>query len=118
MVKGLLLLLIFQFIGESIAKLFTLKIPGAIIGLILLLIFLSIRKKSFNSLDSTVNFLLKYLLVFIIPAALGIITQVDEISKEFVAITISLFFGTIISIALSAKIMDILIEKRKETDGY
>lgn len=51
MLKGILTLLVFQFIGECLAKLFTLKIPGAIIGMVFLLLFLILRKKSFHALD-------------------------------------------------------------------
>lgn len=114
MIKGILLLLVFQFLGEAIAKLLTLKIPGAIIGLLLLLCFLLLRKQSFKSLDSAVAFLLKYLVLFIIPAALGVVTQIDVISKELLAILVSITIGTILSLALSVKLMDILIMKKRD----
>lgn len=112
MLKGIITLLIFQFIGECITVLFSLLIPGPAIGMILLLIFLIIRKSSFESLDRTVYFFLKYLPVFFIPAAMGIITQIDLIAKELLAISISLFIGTLLSLALSAKLMDYYTDKR------
>ena len=76
--------------------------------MVLLLIFLMIRKSSFESLDNAVFIHLKYLPMLFIPAAMGIITQIDIISKEFWAITIALFFGTIIALAFCAKLMDYL----------
>jgi len=39
---------------------------------------------------------------------MGIITQLDIITKEFWAISISLVFGTIIALAFCAKLMDYL----------
>lgn len=114
MLRGMLLLLIFQFLGECFVVLFALKIPAPIIGTLLLLAFLFIRKKSFNSLDVSVFWLLRYLPLFIIPAAAGIITQIDTISKEFWAIVISLFVSTLLSLALSAKVMDLLIAKKEK----
>lgn len=108
MLKGIITLLVFQFLGECIAKLFDLLVPGPVIGMVLLLIFLIIRKSSFASLDNAVFIHLKYLPMLFIPAAMGIITQIDIISKEFWAITIALFFGTIIALAFSAKLMDYL----------
>lgn len=114
MLHGILTLLLFQFVGECISKLFELKIPGAIIGMVLLLLFLIIRKGSFHALDTSVFWLLRYLPLFIIPAAAGIITQFETISNELFAILASLFFGTALALAFSAKLMDILISKKEE----
>lgn len=114
MLHGILTLLLFQFVGECISKLFELKIPGAIIGMVLLLLFLIIRKGSFHALDTSVFWLLRYLPLFIIPAAAGIITQFETISNELFAILASLLFGTALALAFSAKLMDILISKKEE----
>lgn len=108
MLKGIIVLLVFQFLGECIAKLFELLVPGPVIGMVLLLLFLMIRKSSFESLDNAVFIHLRYLPLLFIPAAMGIITQADVISKEFWAITISLLVGTIIALAFTAKLMDYL----------
>lgn len=114
MLKGIITLLLFQFLGECLVRLFNLFIPGQVVGMILLLAFLLIRGKSFHALDTAVFFHLKYLPLLIIPAATGIITQFETISKEFWAIVISLIFGTIIALAFSAKLMDILVAKKDE----
>ncbi|AXX88263.1 CidA/LrgA family protein [Malaciobacter marinus] len=116
MLKGIIVLLLFQFLGECITKLFSLLIPGPVIGMILLLLFLMIRKSSFKSLDNAVFIHLKYLPMLFIPAAMGIITQADILQKEFWAILISLVLGTIIALAFSAKLMDYLTEKRAKNE--
>jgi len=108
MLKGIITLLLFQFLGECISKLFDLLVPGPVIGMLLLLVFLIIRKSSFESLDNAVLIHLRYLPLLFIPAAMGIITQLDIITKEFWAISISLVFGTIIALAFCAKLMDYL----------
>lgn len=106
MLKGIITLLFFQFLGECITKLFSLFIPGSVVAIILLMIFLIIRKNSFKSLDDAAFIHLKYLPIFFTPLTMGIITQIDIISKEFLAISISLVIGTILSLAISAKLMD------------
>lgn len=116
MLQGILTLLLFQFVGECCVKLFALKIPGPIIGMVLLLLFLLFRKSSFPALDVTVSWLLRYLPLFIIPAAAGIITQIDTISKEAVAILSSLIVGTFLALAFSAKLIDVLISRKEKTD--
>jgi putative effector of murein hydrolase LrgA (UPF0299 family) len=114
MLKGIIVLLVFQFFGECISKFFELLVPGPVIGMILLLIFLIIRKSSFPSLDTAVFLHLRYLPMLFIPAAMGIITQIDVITKEFWAIFISLFLGTTIALIFSAKLMDYLTSKTEK----
>ena len=114
MLKGILTLLVFQFVGECLAKLFMLKVPGAIIGMVLLLFFLILRKQSFHTLDTSVFWLLRYLPLFILPSGVGIITQFDTIAHEALAIVCALVIGTFISLGVSAKIMDSLIAKKEQ----
>ena len=116
MLKGIIVLLFCQFIGECIAKFFELLVPGPVIGMVLLLLFLLIRKASFESLDNAVALHLRYLPLLFIPAAMGIITQIDIITREFWAIAIALFVGTIIALAFSAKFMDYLTNKTFKGD--
>ena len=114
MLQGILTLLLFQFFGECFVKLFALKIPGPIIGMVLLLLFLLLRKSSFPALDVSVSWLLRYLPLFIIPAASGIITQIDTISNEAFAILSSLIVGTFLALAFSAKLIDVLISRKEQ----
>lgn len=115
MLKGIIVLLIFQFLGECFVRFFELIVPGPVIGMILLLLFLIIRNRSFESLDNAVFLHLRYMPLLFIPAAMGIITQVDVISEEFWAIIISLFFGTLIALAFSAKFIDILSIRKEQS---
>lgn len=116
MLKGIIVLLLFQFIGECIAKFFVLLVPGPVIGMVLLLVFLLIKKGSFTSLDNAVALHLRYLPLLFIPAAMGIITQLDIISKEFWAIAIALFIGTLIALVFAAKFMDFLTSKAQKNE--
>lgn len=108
MLKGIITLLVFQFLGECITKLFDLLVPGPVIGMVLLLLFLMLKKSSFESLDNAVFIHLRYLPLLFIPAAMGIITQSDILSNEFWPISISLLLGTVIALAFTSKLMDYL----------
>lgn len=118
MLKGIIILLIFQFLGECISKFFSLLIPGPVIGMVLLLLFLIFKKSSFPSLDTAVYLHLRYLSLLFIPAAMGIITQLDIIFKDFFAILISLFFGTVIVLGFSAKLMDYLTIRQDKKNEF
>jgi holin-like protein len=71
MLKGIIVLLFFQFLGECIAKFFELLVPGPVIGMILLLLFLLIKKGSFISLDNAVALHLRYLPLLIYSSSHG-----------------------------------------------
>jgi len=114
MLKGIITLLVFQFLGECFVKIFSLLIPGPVIGMIFLLIFLILRKGSFPSLDTAISTHLKYLPLIFIPTAMGIMTQFDIIAKEFWAILISLVIGTILALAFSSKLMDYLTIRQED----
>ena len=114
MLKGIIVLLLFQFLGECVAKFFSLLVPGPVIGMILLLVFLLIRKSSFYSLDNAVALHLRYLPLLFIPAAMGIITQIDIITREFWAIAIALFIGTLIALVFASLFMDYLTIKAEK----
>ena len=116
MLQGIIILLLFQFIGECIAKFFMLLVPGPVIGMVLLLLFLLIRKGSFTSLDNAVALHLRYLPLLFIPAAMGIITQIDIITREFWAIAIALFIGTLVALVFAAKFMDFLTSKVEKNE--
>ena len=45
---------------------------------------------------------------------MGIITQIDIITKEFWAITIALFVGTLVALIFAAKFMDYLTIKAEK----
>ena len=116
MLKGIIILLLFHFLGECIAKFFELLVPGPVIGMVLLLIFLLIKKGSFTSLDNAVALHLRYLPLLFIPAAMGIITQIDIITREFWAIAIALFAGTLVALVFAAKFMDFLTAKAEKNE--
>ena len=47
---------------------------------------------------------------------MGIITQIDIITKEFWAIVIALFVGTLVALVFSAKFMDFLTSKADKNE--
>lgn len=113
MLKGLILLFVFVFLGECLVRFFSLIIPAPVIGMGLLFIFLVVKGGSFESLDSAVSTHLRYLPLLFIPVAMGIITQFEIIKDQIWIIAGVLIFTTIISLIVSAKLMDYLISKKK-----
>jgi len=97
---GLLTLLIFLLIGGLLQSQFGLPVPAAIIGMLLLLVFLMIRGKTPASLQQVTATLSPLLPLFLIPVSSGIITQksiISDYGPELVIIlAISLIPGILV----------------------
>lgn len=113
MLKGIFVLLLCQMLGEFLVRVFGVMIPGPVIGMLLLLLFLVINKGSFEELDSVATTLLKYFALFFIPASMGIITQKEVILNNLSTIVVSLFIGTLLAIGIAAKLFDFFVKKEK-----
>ena len=70
----LLILIVIYQIGTQIGRIFHLKIPGNVIGILLLLILLWTRVIKVEQIDVAATWLLKHLSFFFIPIAVGLMT--------------------------------------------
>ena len=98
---GLLLLFVFLLVGGALQSQFSLPVPDAIVGMLLLLMFLVIRGKTPDSLQQTTKSLSPLLPLFLIPVSSGIITQKEIISdfgfELLVILAISLVPGILVT---------------------
>ena len=105
MIRGLIILLSFQGAGEIVSRLFSLPIPGPVIGLVLLLIFLIRRGKVDAPIDTVASALVKNLGVLFVPAAVGVVMFLPQLKANFWAISIALTVSVVATIAVSAAIL-------------
>ena len=105
MIRGLIILLSFQGAGEIVSRLFSLPIPGPVIGLVLLLIFLIRRGKVDAPIDTVASALVKNLGVLFVPAAVGVVMFLPQLKANFWAISIALTLSVVATIAASAAIL-------------
>jgi holin-like protein len=101
MLVGLFALLAFFIFGEAIQSWIAIPVPSSIIGMILLLIIIIIRKKIPKSIELAANSLAPLLPLFIIPISAGLITQSAILEqyglKLFIILTLSLIPGVLIT---------------------
>ena len=115
---GMAILLLFQFAGQFITNLFSLTVPGPVIGMLLLFTGLTIVKKSPRALSNTSALLIKHLSLFFLPAATGIFYLGATINRELPAITLVMVVSTVMAMIITALCMQWLIrEKPLEQDS-
>ena len=116
MLKGLTLLLALQLLGSLISTLWLPMLPGAIIGMLLLVVILAVRGID-ESLQQAANWLFSYLpLLLVVPAA-GIMVSGTALLDEGVAIAAALVLSVIITVPLCGLLMQYLtvrLERKAE----
>jgi putative effector of murein hydrolase LrgA (UPF0299 family) len=108
MLKSIIILFACLLLGNAINHVTGLPLPGAVIGLLLLLAILIWRRGPDQPLKQTSDFLLQNMMVLFLPASLGLMTQFPVLRQNAVAIGIAIIASTLIGMAVTAVIMQIL----------
>lgn len=97
MLQGLIILIALQLLGDALSEYFELPVPGAIIGMVLLLSYLIIKGQLSKPLDQATSALLPYLPLFLIPASVGVIQYGPLLKQEGFAIITALIISVVLS---------------------
>ena len=111
MLGALTILLVFQLIGEVLAQLFALPIPGPVIGMALLFVALALRGGPSGELRDTAQNLLQHLSLLFVPAGTGVMLHFGRLADEWLALVASLLISTVVTIAVSALLMRALMAR-------
>ncbi len=114
MLRSLTVLILCQFAGEIVARALGLPLPGPVLGLVLLLVILIARGGPDAELRDTSNGLLRYLSLLFVPAGVGIVTQLDALARDWVAILASILVSTALSMLVTGWVMQRLSRGRDE----
>lgn len=109
------LLLVCQLIGESIARLAAMPVPGPVIGMILLFAGLVVRGRVPARLETVSSGLLRNLTLLFVPAAVGVIVHLDALARQLLPIAAAVIVGTLVTIAVTGSIMQALNRHRATT---
>lgn len=102
MIEAGILLLLCQLAGESMVRAVDLPVPGPVLGTVLMLAFLALRKNVPASLDKTSHDLLANFSLLFVPAGAGIILHVQRLEAEAVALLTALVLSTALTITVAA----------------
>jgi holin-like protein len=115
MLAAITLLLVYQLIGEAIAFVFRLPIPGPVIGMLLLFLTLIARGgmpgAAGANLRETANSLLSHFSLLFIPAGVGVMVHFARIADEWLPILAALVGSTVLTIAATALTMRWLMKR-------
>jgi holin-like protein len=101
MLQGLVLLLVFQSLGELLSRLLGLPIPGNVLGMALLLLALFSGVVREESLRPAAELLLSYMALFFVPAGVGVMLYFDLIGRQWLPIVIATLVSTFAVLAVT-----------------
>ena len=116
MISGLVQILLFQSLGELISKFVLPTLPGPVIGLVLLISWLVLRKGINPELASVADGFSQYFGLLFVPAAVGVVLFLPQLKANALAIVSALVLSVILTIATSAVVVRFLSSKPKEVD--
>lgn len=108
MIGAFTLLLVYQTLGEIVVQLADLPVPGPVIGMVLLFATLCFRGAVPGWLREPCQQLLSHLSLLFVPAGVGVMLHFQRIGAEWFAISLALVASTVITIGVTALVMEAL----------
>lgn len=112
LLRGLFWLVLCQLLGRAINALFLPMLPGPILGMLLLVVFLLCRGQVDEPIQQAASGLLKYLPLLLVPPAVGVMAYAEAIVADFWAVIGALVLSLILSLAFAGWMMQKLIERQ------
>jgi holin-like protein len=102
MIEGFTLLLLAQLLGEAVTRALNLGIPGPILGLIFLIIYISLRKQPDSKHFEAAKGLLSHLSLMFVPAGVGLIDHGRLLAQNGNVIMLALIVSTFLGLIATA----------------
>lgn len=96
------ILLVYQLVGELIVLSLDLPVPGPVVGMLLLLLSLIIKKPFATQLEKPTELLLSHLSLLFIPAGVGVMVHLVRLKEEWLAISVALIVSTVLGLLVTA----------------
>lgn len=106
MLKSLLYIFGFLFLGEFLQFLFKLPVAGNILGMVLIFVALKLKIIKLKDVKPASDELIKYLVVFFIPYGVGLMVYFDLIADFWFSISIAVIFSSILTLYLTAIVLE------------
>ena len=117
MIQGFLILLGCQLLGELIVTLLDVPIPGAVVGMVVLLVGLMVIGKVPEGLRVSSEGLLKVLPLLLVPAGVGLMTHFGVLSEYWAQLLISLFVSTLVTMLVVAGLLKLMSKEKVPGEG-
>lgn len=117
MIGALAALLLCQLIGEVLVRLIDAPLPGPVLGMVLMFLFLALTKAKAVEIRATSRRLLSHLLLLYIPAATGIMLHFSRIKSELLPIAVALLVSSALTLIVTVLVFRLVARLTSAGDG-
>lgn len=110
------IILLVCLMGDFLHTSLDLPIPGNVLGMVMLLLFLLTGIVKLSMIEDVSNFMLKHLSFFFIPAAVGLITCFSILEGKWTALMFISVVSTFIIAVVTGITVQILMRRRQSCD--
>lgn len=96
-------------VGDAMADRFALPIPGAAVGLTVLVAAFAIRGGPDKGSEELFDFAAPYFPLFFVPAAVGVIGSLDVLALAWIHVTVAIVLGTSATILITGIVSQVLL---------
>ncbi|AMC93891.1 hypothetical protein AOC36_07810 [Erysipelothrix larvae] len=106
----------FTLLGEVVASTLPFVFPGSVIGLLLLYTALTLKIVKIDTIEPTASGLKNNMAFFFVPLTVGLMESWTVFQDIMIPILVIVFVSTLLTLVISAKTTDALLEKEMEDD--
>ena len=111
MIGGLIVILLCQVAGEVVVRTLGLALPGPVLGMLLMLIVLRVRRASPDGgpVATAAAPLLKHLQLLFVPAGVGVVVLLGELRADWLPISVGLWGSWLVGLVITGWTLTLLI---------
>lgn len=110
MLPGLIVLLVCQLVGELVVRVGNLPLPGPVLGMVLMLVVLRIRRpRPESGLVTAPETLLHYLPLLYVPAGVGVVAYLSRLGRDALPVAGGLVLSWLAGLVVTAGVTALLM---------
>ena len=113
MLYAIAVLFAFQLLGEFLARISGLPLPGALVGTLLLLVGLLFYKRLPKSLEDTAQVLLQNMMLLFIPVIAGVMLEFGHLRREWLPFVLACVLGAAITFTATALTFRFFLQRQR-----
>jgi holin-like protein len=114
MIGAITALLVCQLVGEVLARVLHLPVPGPVIGMVLLFVILVLRHpggRTPEALGKVADTLLGNLGLLFVPAGVGVVVLLHTLAENWLPLALAIGLGTLLSMAVTGRLAQALLRR-------
>lgn len=102
---GFTAIIAFTLAGEAVVALVGLPVPGSIVGLLLLLAYLSRGRAGLAEIETTARLILRYLPLFLVPVGVAVVGLGADPGGDLVRLVATLLAALVVGVVIVSTVM-------------